>query len=60
MNTLNTLDTALAQARQNYIDKRPESLATFENATRYMPGGNTRTVLFHEPFLAPRAAKAPS
>ena len=50
MNTLNTLDTTLAQARQNYIDKRPESLATFENATRYMPGGNTRTVLFHEPF----------
>ena len=50
MNMLATLDAALAAARQNYIDKRPASLATFEQATHYLPGGNTRTVLFHEPF----------
>lgn len=50
MNTLDTLASALAEARQNYVDKRPCSLATFEDATRYMPGGNTRSVLFHEPF----------
>ena len=50
MNTLAMLETALAAARQNYVDKRPASLAAFDNATRFMPGGNTRTVLFHEPF----------
>ena len=50
MNTQDTLNAALATARQNYIDKRPASLATFEQATCYMPGGNTRTVLFYEPF----------
>ena len=50
MNTLDNLNAALADARQNYIDKRPASLAEFDNATRFMPGGNTRTVLFYEPF----------
>lgn len=50
MNTSDALDAALSEARQNYIDKRPLSLASFEEATQYMPGGNTRTVLFHEPF----------
>jgi glutamate-1-semialdehyde 2,1-aminomutase len=50
MNTLDSLNAALTDARQNYIDKRPASLAAFHNATRFMPGGNTRTVLFYEPF----------
>ena len=50
MNTLDTLDDALTDARQNYVDKRPNSLSSFEAATRYLPGGNTRTVLFHDPF----------
>ncbi len=45
-----TLDDALQEARQTYVAKRPKSQATHEQARRYMPGGNTRTVLFHGPF----------
>jgi len=44
------LDAALAAAQAAYRAKRPQSLATFETATGFMPGGNTRTVLFHGPF----------
>ncbi len=44
------LDTALAEARAHYTDLRPASLQAFETAQAYMPGGNTRTVLFHSPF----------
>ena len=44
------LGSELARARQRYIDNRPKSSAAFDLATNYMPGGNTRTVLFHSPF----------
>lgn len=44
------LDEALDAARQRYIAARPRSRETFEAAARVMPGGNTRTVLFHGPF----------
>lgn len=44
------IDAAIAEANALYREKRPNSLASFEDATRYMPGGNTRTVLFHGPF----------
>lgn len=44
------IDTAIADAHALYREKRPNSLASFEEATRHMPGGNTRTVLFHGPF----------
>jgi len=45
-----TLDTELAQARALYSSKRPRSRAAHEEATSVMPGGNTRTVLYHGPF----------
>lgn len=45
-----TLDDALAEARETYASKRPKSRAAHEAACKSMPGGNTRTVLFHGPF----------
>ena len=44
------IDQALQQARELYSSKRPMSLQAHQEATGVMPGGNTRTVLFHGPF----------
>ena len=45
-----TLDAALAEAREAYAARNPASLAAHEDAAESLPGGNTRTVLFHGPF----------
>jgi glutamate-1-semialdehyde 2,1-aminomutase len=45
-----TLDDVLAEARADYAARNPASRAQYERATEVMPGGNTRTVLFYEPF----------
>ncbi|WP_270936747.1 aspartate aminotransferase family protein [Falsiroseomonas oryzae] len=45
-----TLDDALAEARESYARRRPNSLARHLDAAEVMPGGNTRSVLFHGPF----------
>ena len=44
------LDEALIEARTAYAAARPRSREIHEAATLHMPGGNTRTVLFHGPF----------
>ena len=44
------LDEALEDARNRYIQNHPESAKAFNLSTEFMPGGNTRTVLFHTPF----------
>ena len=44
------LDIALYEARQKYIDAHPESAKAHHAAKHVMPGGNTRTVLYHDPF----------
>ncbi len=44
------LDDALAEARETYARRRPESLRRHQDAAEVMPGGNTRSVLFHGPF----------
>ncbi|OEZ32485.1 aspartate aminotransferase family protein [Variovorax boronicumulans] len=44
------IDQALAQAHQRFADGNPESLRRFEAQTRYMPGANSRSVLFYAPF----------
>lgn len=44
------LDDAVAAALIRYRDTRPKSLAAFEAASAVMPGGNTRSVLYHEPY----------
>ena len=41
---------ALADAKAAFVAANPESRARFAAAARVMPGGNTRTVLFYEPF----------
>ena len=45
-----TLDGALAEAAERYVSANPASAARYEEARRSLPGGNTRTVLFYDPF----------
>lgn len=45
-----SLDVALSEARALYAARRPGSKAQHDAARAVMPGGNTRTVLFHGPF----------
>lgn len=45
-----SLEEAVADAEARYVAANPKSLARFENARRWMPGGNTRTVLHYDPF----------
>ena len=47
----NTSEAALLRdARERFVAANPASLAAHVEATAVMPGGNTRTVLFHTPF----------
>ena len=45
-----SLDQSLDEARQFYAEKRPESKRIHDEACEDMPGGNTRTVLYHGPY----------
>jgi glutamate-1-semialdehyde 2,1-aminomutase len=45
-----TLAQALASAKAAFVAANPESRARHEAALSVMPGGNTRTVLFYDPF----------
>jgi glutamate-1-semialdehyde 2,1-aminomutase len=45
-----TLDAALAEAHEALAARNPKSLAAHAEAVASMPGGNTRTTLFHAPF----------
>jgi glutamate-1-semialdehyde 2,1-aminomutase len=45
-----TLPAALEAARERYAQSNPESHRLHREASRHLPGGNTRTVLFHSPF----------
>lgn len=38
------------RARQHFADRNPGSRRYFEEASRHLPGGHTRTVLSHAPF----------
>jgi glutamate-1-semialdehyde 2,1-aminomutase len=51
------LGEAIAQARSRYASLRPLTAALHERARIYLPGGNTRSVLYHRPFPL-RIAKA--
>lgn len=44
------LDTALTAARARYVERRPVGARMHAEASQVMPGGNTRTVLYHPPF----------
>lgn len=45
-----SLQGALTQAHELYTRRHPTSRKNYEEACKYMPGGNTRTVLFANPF----------
>jgi glutamate-1-semialdehyde 2,1-aminomutase len=44
------LDEAVRDARAAYVARNPASAKQYAAASEVMPGGNTRTVLFYEPF----------
>jgi glutamate-1-semialdehyde 2,1-aminomutase len=44
------LDAAIADARERYISANPLSLARHTAARDSLPGGNTRSVMWYEPF----------
>src|SRR5580658_10457657 len=44
------LDEAVSQARARYAQRRPRTWALHEKARSFLPGGNTRSVLYHQPF----------
>jgi len=44
------LRAALAEAEEDYRERNPKSLAQYQNACAAMPGGNTRSAIFAEPF----------
>ncbi|WP_417769260.1 aspartate aminotransferase family protein [Stappia sp.] len=45
-----TVREALREARALYVERNPESSERHRIACDVMPGGNTRSVLFHTPF----------
>ena len=44
------LDTAIADSRQRFTAANPASLARHQAAKQSLPGGNTRAVLYYDPF----------
>ncbi|MDL2403312.1 aspartate aminotransferase family protein [Rhizobium mayense] len=44
------LDSVLNDARQRFVDRNPKSLARHIDAKQSLPGGNTRTILWYNPF----------
>ncbi|MDR6890489.1 MULTISPECIES: aspartate aminotransferase family protein [Variovorax] len=44
------IDQALAEAHRRFVASNPASRRQFEEQTRYMPGANSRSVLFYAPF----------
>jgi len=47
---MEALNRAIGQAKTRYAEANPRSRAADQAARRYLPGGNTRTVLHFDPF----------
>jgi len=47
---MESLKSAIEDARERYRSANPLSMAADKSAETYLPGGNTRSVLFFEPF----------
>jgi len=45
-----SLDAAVAQLEERYVGANPKSGAQFDASLKTMPGANTRSVLFYDPF----------
>jgi glutamate-1-semialdehyde 2,1-aminomutase len=48
--TTDTLKHAIKDARARYASANPRSKAADKHAAKFMPGGNTRSVLHYDPF----------
>lgn len=44
------LSSAVLAAKQRFVERNPISGNLFEEATEYLPGGNTRTLLYSAPY----------
>ena len=44
------IDAALKEAEEQYRARNPKSLALYEEACAALPGGNTRSAIYAEPF----------
>ncbi len=44
------LNTQLAKAHSDFADRNPQSRRHYDEARKYLPGGQTRSVLTHAPF----------
>jgi glutamate-1-semialdehyde 2,1-aminomutase len=44
------LKSAVAAAKVRFVERNPVPRRLFEEATEYLPGGNTRTLLYSAPF----------
>jgi glutamate-1-semialdehyde 2,1-aminomutase len=44
------LSATVLAAKERYAERNPNSAKLFEEATSYLPGGNTRTLLYSAPF----------
>jgi glutamate-1-semialdehyde 2,1-aminomutase len=47
---VDVIDAALEEAHRRYVDRRPRTAAAHAQASAVLPGGNTRSVLWHAPF----------
>jgi glutamate-1-semialdehyde 2,1-aminomutase len=47
---LSDLAPLLAEKRESFAARNPESKRLHDEAARFLPGGHTRTILAHEPF----------
>ncbi len=47
---MEALNRAIADVRARYVAANPRSQAADREAERFLPGGNTRSVLFYPPF----------
>src|ERR671922_888022 len=50
MTTVLDLGGQVAEALRRYVERNPESRRLHEERARFMPGGNTRTVIHVDPF----------
>ncbi|EXJ82758.1 hypothetical protein A1O3_06573 [Capronia epimyces CBS 606.96] len=44
------LQQAVAEAQAQYVSRNPQSFQLHQKAQQYLPGGNTRTVIYTPPF----------
>jgi glutamate-1-semialdehyde 2,1-aminomutase len=44
------MHAAVAAAQERYVKSNPASQTAFNEAAKHLPGGNTRSTLFADPF----------